>query len=138
MYVKSLRLGSIDLLAGPILLSSQPQSEVDALIGMDAGSVSGRVMNAKREPAPGATVVLVPNVPRRERRDLYRVVTSDASGNFQFQGIEPAGYRVFAWEDVEPGVWMDPEFMRVQEARGRAIQVAPSSRAATEVTVIPR
>jgi hypothetical protein len=138
MYVKSLRLGSIDLLAGPIVLSSQPQGEVDALIGMDAGSVSGRVLNAKREPVSGATAVLVPNVPRRERRDLYRVATSDASGNFQFQGIEPGGYKVFAWEDVESSVWTDAEFMRVQESRGRAIQVDASSRATTEVTAIPR
>ena len=136
MYVKSLRLGSIDLLAGPIVLNSQPQGQVEALIGMDAGSVSGTALNVKRDRVTGATVVLVPNAPRRERRDLYRVATSDASGNFQFQGVEPGSYRVFAWEDVELGVWMDAEFMQVQEARGRPIQVDPSSRAAIEVAVI--
>jgi beta-lactamase regulating signal transducer with metallopeptidase domain/protocatechuate 3,4-dioxygenase beta subunit len=138
MYIKSLRLGSIDLLAGPILLSSQPQEQVQAIIGIDASTVTGKVLDARRAPAAGATVVLVPNAPRRERRDLYRVISSDSSGNFEFQSIEPGGYKVFAWGDVDPGIWLDPDFMQAQESRGSAVQVNSAARASTEVTVIPR
>jgi hypothetical protein len=138
MYVKSMRLGSADLLADPLLILSQPQGEIEALIGVDAGSIEGRLMNSKRDAVGNTPVVLVPDAPRRQRADLYKVVNSDASGKFQFQGIEPGGYKLFAWEDVVAGAWHDSDFMQPHENRARAIRVDPNSKGTAEVTVIPR
>jgi len=138
MYVKSLRLGNTDLLAEPIVITSQPPNPIDAVFGTDAGSAEGTVLDAKRDPAAGAVAVLVPDAPRRGRNDLYKVSNADASGKFRFQSVEPGNYKVFAWQDVEPGIWVDPDFMLPLEGRGRAIQVNANARATVEVTAITR
>jgi hypothetical protein len=138
MYVKSMRLSSTDLLTGPTLFSSQPQGQMDVVIGVDASSLEGRVTNSRRDPVMDSTVVLVPDIPRRQRADLFRVVKSDKAGRFQFQGIEPGSYKIFAWEDVEKGAWSDPDFMQQHESRGRAIRVNPNAREAIDLTSIPR
>jgi hypothetical protein len=44
---------------------------------------------------------------------------------------------VYAWEDVEPTAWMDPEFMKAFEENGESVTVAESTQANVRVKLIP-
>ena len=56
-------------------------------------------------------------------------------------GVIPAilvgDYKAFAWEDVEPGAYMDPDYLKDFETRGEAVRVQKGSQNAVAVKVIP-
>ena len=83
-----------------------------------------------------ATVVLAPPAAQADRYGLYRVTTTDAAGRFRIAGLPPGSYRVYAWEDVESGAWIDPQFLQRYESLGRGVEVSPGATAAMRVTVI--
>ena len=136
-YVKSMRLGAADVLDGGLHLSGPPENPLEVVIGADGGRISGSVVNARQEPLPNRIVVLAPDVRLRHRVDLYKSTATDSSGQFQIRGIAPGSYQLFAWEEVEPGAWQDPEFIRIYEGRGKAVQINEGGNENLQVTVIP-
>src|SRR5678815_4598942 len=64
-YVKAIRMGDADLLNGRIRVERAPESQLEITVATDAGSLSGRVLDGRQAPAPGATVVLLPTLDRR-------------------------------------------------------------------------
>ena len=124
-YVKSMRMGDVDVLAGGISLERQTDVPLDIVIGVNPGIFEGQVLNEARQPIPGAYVTLFANSPadRLYRTDMYRVVGTDKDGRFRLQGLAPGDYRVFAWENVERGTWLDSTFIRLNEERGVTIRV---------------
>ena len=46
-------------------------------------------------------------------------------------------YLLFAWEDVEDGLWRHLDFIRRNEASGKPLHIIESSRENTELTAIP-
>jgi hypothetical protein len=44
---------------------------------------------------------------------------------------------VFSWEDIEDGLWRDPEFIRRNEAAGRVVRMIEGGRESVELTAIP-
>jgi hypothetical protein len=51
--------------------------------------------------------------------------------------IAPGDYKLFAWEDLEPGEYNDPDFIRKYEALATPVRVSESSNLTVEVKVIP-
>ncbi|HYR90293.1 MAG TPA: carboxypeptidase regulatory-like domain-containing protein [Terriglobia bacterium] len=136
-YVRSARLGSTDVLNEGLQIDRQPNGVLDIAIGTDAGTADGMVANDKQEASVNVPVVLVPDPTRRNRSDLYRNVSTDATGHFHIEGVPPGDYKLFAWEDVENGAWQDPDFIRQYEDRGKTVRIGPSGTAMTELRVIP-
>jgi len=136
-YIKSMRMGNADVLDGGLQLRSAPENPLEIVISLEAGSIAGNVVNARGEPLPNRTVVLVPDVRLRHRNDLFTTTVTNRSGQFQMQGLTPGDYKLFAWEDVEAGAWQDPEFMRPQENSGLGVHVGEGSHANVQLTVIP-
>jgi hypothetical protein len=67
---------------------------------------------------------------------LYLTANVDAAGKFHLDAI-PGSYKAFAWEDVEPGAWLDPDFISHHESRGRSVRVIDGGNELIEVSVIP-
>ena len=44
---------------------------------------------------------------------------------------------LYAWEDVDPGVWFNPVFMRLYEAAGQQIRVGEAQKQTADVRAIP-
>jgi hypothetical protein len=132
--IKSIRLGQMDVSGGiPITATSQDRLEI--VVTTESGSIRGTVVDGRRVPAEGATVVLVP-ASARGNAALYDSTISDAAGRFRLQGIAPGDYLLFAWEDVEPGAWRDPEFLRPFESRGRLLRVQPNNNQTDPIIMI--
>jgi hypothetical protein len=138
-YVKSVRVGqdNTDVRWTGLDLTRGPLGPLEVVISPKAGQVSGSVTNDKPAPVPGATVVLIPQEKeRREAMQAYKTITTDQSGRFTLKNIEPGEYKLYAWEDMEPGAYMDPDLVKPVEGRGEAVSVQEGSSIDKQIKVI--
>jgi len=136
-YVKSIRIGSDDVLNGGLRVTGSSQDELVIVIGTNPGSFEGRAINADGQPVRAATVVMIPESGLKFRID-HKFVFTDASGAFQIQNIPPGDYQVYAFEQIEKGSWQDPRVMGAYEGRGKPVRIDEGGKAAIDVIVIPR
>jgi hypothetical protein len=121
-YVKSARFGGIDALNPPFHIDAGA-GQLDIVVSLNSGTLDAVVFDDKQNPIPGATIVLVPEPPRRDRGDLYDATGTDATGHAHLTGIAPGDYRVFAWDDIPADAWQDSDFIRPYESRGKLVHV---------------
>jgi protocatechuate 3,4-dioxygenase beta subunit len=136
-YVKSVRLGNIDVLSDGFRTTDALDSPIHIVLGTKAGILEGSVLDSARSPVPNATVAIVPERIRQARLELYQSATTDAAGQFRFSGLEPGQYIVLAWEDIPDGAWQYPPAIEADLPQGRTVNITEGSRQATQLTVIP-
>jgi protocatechuate 3,4-dioxygenase beta subunit len=136
-YVKSIRMGDMDALESGLDLTRSGPGVLDILVNPNGGEVDGAVMDPQAQFASGATVVLVPDVKRRDRSELFLRTATDSSGHFSLKGISPGEYKLFAWEDVENGAYQDPEFLQPFENQGETVTIREGSRENRQLKLIP-
>ena len=135
-YIQSVRLGSVDILKDGLHLDHQPEDFLEVVIGATTASAEGRVTDGT-QPVSNAIAVLVPSPSLRQRSDLYYYAATDGKGHFQIQPrIVPGDYKVFAWIDIEPGAWQDPDVLQRFENQGQPVSVTPDSRLNIDVRLI--
>lgn len=139
LYLKSIRAGNADVLNTGLDLSGDGSATLEIVIGVNAPQVTGTVQDpTTQQPAPAATVVLIPQEKeRRETSLFYRTASTDQSGNFTFSRVNPGEYRVYAWDEVENGAWFDPDFLQPVESKGSAISVREGNPVSVQLTLIP-
>jgi hypothetical protein len=135
MYVKDARLGSTDALAG-ISITGPVSGSLEVLLSPNGGQLDGTIVDKDQKPQRGIQAVLIPDR-QRERRDLYRTATSDQNGHFVIRSVPPGDYKLFAWEDLEPFAYSDPDILRRYEALGLSVKVAESAKLTVEAKIIP-
>jgi len=133
-YVKSARYGAIDALNPPFRIDGPGQLEI--VVGTATCELDAITMDEAQKPFPQATVVLVPDPPRRQRFDLYYAVASDSSGRVHLDRLAPGDYKLFAWDDVPSDAWQDPEFLRLYEDRGKPVHVSEGGRETVELRLL--
>jgi protocatechuate 3,4-dioxygenase beta subunit len=69
---------------------------------------------------------------------LFRTATTDEQGRYEFSAVPPGKYKIFAWENPEPGIWFAPGFLKSYESQGQAITLEPKESRAIEVRVSVR
>jgi hypothetical protein len=137
VYVKSIRMGNEDVLEDGLTLSKEASGPVEILLSGRTGVVQGSVRDEKDAPSAGVAVALVPqSAKRRERPDWYSSTTTDQQGKFTMTGLPPAEYKLFAWEDVEDGAWIDPEFLKPFEGKGKRVTVREGGSETVELKLI--
>lgn len=136
-YVKSIQLGTADVLDGGLHLSGTPRDRLEVVIVAAAGSLTGTVVDAKQEAQPRTLVAIVPETADQHRLDLYKSTMTDRSGRFQIQGLAEGRYRVFAWEAIEDGAWRDPDVIRTYDNRGTSVRIRDGNDENVQLTVIP-
>ena len=60
------------------------------------------------------------------RIDLFKTARTGESGEFRFESVPPGDYKLFAWEDIDDGAWLDPDVIKLYESRGTAVAVGPA------------
>jgi len=131
-YLKSATLGDKDALGGLDIGPAAGDSKLAIVVSYDAASVAGTVRGEDGKPAAG-TVTLIPDPTRPDRPSLYQVAETGDDGRFQFQGIPPGKYRLYAWEELEPGSHMDPKVTAPFGAWSVSLEAAESDK--KEVTL---
>jgi hypothetical protein len=124
-YVSDIRVGGVSVYYdGFFDVKDSPPEDLQIILKANGGSVSGVVQNALREPVAGAHVALVPDGSRRTNSLFYRTGKSEGSGGFQFRGLQPGEYKIFAFEVAPPfGAMENTEFIAQYEQRGVRIVV---------------
>jgi hypothetical protein len=135
-YVKSIRMGSIDVLGG-FQIDRQPVVPLEITMGTKTGNLSGAVITRNSQPGSIVTVVAVPETEYRRRIVLFRSVTPDSAGRFYLPNLRPGDYKLFAWENAELNTWLDPDFLKIYETRGKSIRIAEGSNETATLTAIP-
>jgi len=124
-YVKSIHLGAEDALNGNVHVDGTQSREITIVLGLNSGSIDGTVIDARQQHESNAVVVLVPDSQAlRSRMDLYKSAITDEDGQFNIQGIAPGTYKLFSWDYAANGAWLDAEFLRPAETRGKAISIS--------------
>jgi hypothetical protein len=134
-YIKSIRYGGSDILNDSFKFSGSGSGSIDVIVRSGAGLVSGVVTDAALQTVSGIQAALVPE--QRNRTELYRIATTDASGRFNFTNVTPGQYRIFSWEAFEQGMQFDPDLLKKYEQQGKLVQVAEASSQNLDVKIIP-
>ena len=138
LYISAIRQGGRSVYDSGFDVTSEPVGTFQVLLNSGAGAAQGVVEDASGKPVADATVVVVPNPQHRQNRSMYRTAVSDASGHFTIQGIAPGGYKLFAWEEITGGAYLNSRFLESYEARGKSVNVVPASAVSTTISVIAR
>lgn len=136
-YLKAARLGGEDVLEQDLTISGPPPGSLELVVSPAGGRIDGVVLNAQQLPFSSAQLVLVPEPRRRPRSEWFKTTATDQYGRFTLRGISPGEYKLFAWEEMEPGAYQDPEFLKLYEGRGTAVRVEEGSRLRVELKLIP-
>jgi protocatechuate 3,4-dioxygenase beta subunit len=128
--------GEGDPIEAGVKVGRNRAASVELSLSTGAGRVSGGVAKGD-QPFPGATVVLVPDGARRAQPRFYRQALSDGNGHFTLAGITPGDYKLFAWEEIDRGSYLDPEFLQPYEDSGKPVHVEESGNATAQLNLIP-
>jgi hypothetical protein len=108
LYVKAIRAGNYDVMETGLDLSRGGLSgEIAIVLSANGGTLQGTTRNENGS-SPGGVQVLA--IPASGAHRLKTAVT-DQSGRYEIKGLAPGDYRVFAFEDIEPGAAEDLDFM---------------------------
>jgi protocatechuate 3,4-dioxygenase beta subunit len=119
-YVKSVNLGGQEIPADGVEILSSAQVEI--VLSNKAGAITGSALDNDGKPIPDSRVTLIPSDPNSEPA----AESTDDTGNFRFTALRPGKYKLFAWEEVDDGLWRNPEFRKKYEDRGTEITIGPS------------
>jgi hypothetical protein len=133
-YIKEARLGRVDVLSG-VSITGPVSDELDVTVSTRAGEIDGVVVDSSGRPVHDAHVVLAPN--DRSRHQLFHPATADKTGQFAIRSVPPGDYKVFAWEDMEPFAYFDPDFLSKYEDLGTSVLISESRRLMIEVKSAP-
>jgi hypothetical protein len=137
-YVADIRQGATSVYDEGLLIGTSSPNPIEVVINSNGGTLDATVLGADQKPAPDMTVVLVPAAQRRKNPALYKTGRSDASGHVQLTNLPPGSYKLFAWENVTFGAWMNAEFIGSIEERGTAVTVNAGAKQSAQVKVISK
>jgi hypothetical protein len=129
-YVKSIRYGGREVPETGVDMSAGGTLEIT--LSATAAVVDGVVMDKSNKPVAGAVVALIP-------KDGTQATgrTADENGIISFKGLKPGGYNLIAWEDLEQGAYMDPDFVKPFESKAKIVKLDASAHEAVQLKVIP-
>jgi len=135
-YLKSVKLAGREMPDATLDLN-YGGGQVDVVLAPAAGDLTGTVQNARGEPAASVQVTAVP-VSGSLRRDMNKLVTTDASGNFTLHGLPPGDYKIFVWEQVDANAWMDRDYRQPFENLAASAKVQESTSPTVTLRLIER
>ena len=128
-YVKSVQFGGRDVTAAGLDMSAGGALEV--VISAAAAEVDAVVVDKDGKAAINAVVAVVPG-----DGSTPMVRTTDENGILAVKGLKPGNYKLVAWEDVEQGAPLDPDFLRQFEKQMKAVKLDAAGHEAVQLTAI--
>jgi len=133
-YVKSMLYGDQEVGDDGIDLSGGVAGTLQVTLSVAGAQVDGVVHGSDDKPVSGATVVLVPD---SRKYSLFKDARTGDNGSYTFKGIAPGDYKILAWEDIEPGAYQDPEFLKRYESKAEKLSLKAGDRKSVTLKLIP-
>ncbi len=134
-YLKSAQYGSADAL-GIFRISSGSSASLELTVGARGAHIKGTVMNSDPVPVAGVSVTLIPEETKHKVKRLFQSVKAGANGKFEFRGIAPGTYDLYAWDNVAEHEWEDPDFLRPYKSKAISITVSEGDTRSIDLTTI--
>jgi hypothetical protein len=136
LWLKSESFAGNEVVAGELNLTENARGQLRIVLAGNGAQIAGTV-TANNQPAP-AIVVLVPEAPElRNAHQMYRVTNATERGLFTLKDVRPGSYKLFAFREIEPFEWFDPEELKLVEDMGLSITVAEGESALRDIVAIP-
>jgi hypothetical protein len=143
-FLKSVTLGGREVASG---FTASGPATLELVVSTKGGLIEGAVVEKEKDadtdhvnndhPVPNATVVAVPEEKYRKLPDRFVTGSTDQHGHFTIRGMAPGSYTLYAWQDLEEGVYRDPDFLKSQESNGQAVKVEEGSDQKMELKLSP-
>ena len=137
VYVADIRAGGIGIYDDGLIVGDRAPEMIDVILNSGAVSIQGTVRDAEARAVTSATVVLVPAPARRKNPMLYRTMRVSGNGEFKLNNVPPGQYKLFAWETIPNGAYMNAAFLSKHEARGLSVNLLTGGNLSFDLTVIP-
>src|SRR5262249_43248269 len=124
-YIKAISFGHTDALREGITVERTPDAPIEILISSNPGKVEGTVVDNDGKPVQSAQITLIPI--ERDQPDRYRIASTDTNGHFNFAGLFPTSYKLFACDNIEPNAYRDLEFLQRYENQGKQTSITEGS-----------
>ncbi len=135
VWIKSITFGATDVTTGELNVPAAQPGLLRIVLAGNGAQISGVV--AEDNKTHRATVVLAPAAPDlQQAAQMYKVASTQENGIFTFTGVRPGSYKLFAFEEVEPLAWLDPEFLKLVDSRGESVSVNEGDRTTKQLTLI--
>jgi protocatechuate 3,4-dioxygenase beta subunit len=125
-YVKKVQVGMQEI-AGRKLDFSHTGGALDIVISSSGGTISGAILDNQQQPAPGVSVALVPDPPRPDTPDLYKVLRTNAQGQFSILGVAPGHYQLFAIQGAQSNSYFDSDWVNSLQDYSKQISIDENS-----------
>ena len=135
MYDQIGRFDQTDILAGFTVADRSPGT-LQVVVEREFRSDQWNVVDKDTKPVRGIPTVLIPDR-NRDRRELFKFAQTDQNGHFNMNGISPGDYKLFAWEDIEPFSYFDPDVLKQFEDNGKPIHVVETTKESYDIKLIP-
>jgi hypothetical protein len=86
--------------------------------------------------AARARVLLAPCGRYAHVLSFYKLTPADDSGHFEIQGVTPGRYKLYAFEELDPSAYEDPNFLQPFETLSEAFDVAAGGRVDRQTQLI--
>jgi hypothetical protein len=136
-YYKSMQLGAPDaerkdVLRRDMTITLENPGPLEIVVGAGAAEVTGKV-----EGAPARSVLAMPAGANAGVEAFAANTEVDEQGNFRFRALTPGAYDLYAFEDLPPLAWLDPEFLPALAEYSVAVELADSAKESVTLTAIP-
>jgi hypothetical protein len=136
LWIKSASFAGNEIPGGEFNVNEGSRGQLSIVLAGNGARISGTV-TAEGQPSR-ATIVLVPAAPeRRGAHELYRITNTSERGLFSLNGVRPGAYKLFAFQEIEPFEWFDPEQLRAVESLGEAVVAGEGENVQRDLIAIP-
>lgn len=137
LYIKSVSFGAQKKRTRRFEVPMQkPSGKLDLTVDWNGAQVKGMVMNSRGEPDNSAEIVLIPKNHRRLASWQVKLAQPYLNGRFLIPAVPPGRYRLFAWENVPVGSWLDPDFLDSQWKKGTVLNLSEGESKAVKLRVL--
>ena len=120
IYLKTLRYGNAESSDGTFALDSYGVP-LELVFSTHGARLSGTVTGKAEMPR----VILIPDTTDAGSPSYAtRAAVFDQNGVFTIESIAPGSYKLYAFENVPEGIWLDPDFLKEVESSGTAVEFA--------------
>ncbi len=133
-YLKSFHFAGYDS-TGPFEVP-RSRSTLTLVIGAGAGQVTGKVQDQDGKPGDHMLVTLAPKGALASRTDLIQTKPTTGDGSFQFTGVAPGDYNLYAWDSLDYDAAHAPAFFRMFESNAGTVSVQASNAATAQLKAV--
>jgi Carboxypeptidase regulatory-like domain len=110
---------------------------LEIVVSLNGGAIEGVVKSSGPKPPSGATVVLAPDDEHASLESWYHSTATDQDGHYKLESVRPGKYTLYAFEDLEPGAYMEPGFLKRFSKYALDVDLAEKAHLSLQPDLIP-